>query len=60
MKSIALFLSVGFFDFFLLVLDLILIHLILLQSKLGFNTYSVDNTGKCFILKCSNLWLIMF
>ena len=44
----------------LLVLDLILIHLISLQSKLGFNTYSVDNTGKCFILRCSKvLCLIM-
>ena len=44
----------------LLVLDLILIHFILLQSKLGFNTYRVDHSGKCFILRCSKvLCLIM-
>ena len=45
----------------LLVLDLILIHFILLQSKLGFNTYRVDHSGKCLILRCSKvLCLIMF
>ena len=42
-------------SFLLLVLDLILIHLILLQSKLGFNTYRVDHSGKCFILRCSKI-----
>ena len=46
--------------FLLLALDLILIHFILLQSKLGFNTYRVDHSGKCLILRCSKvLCLIM-